>query len=72
MFVRALMVASLRCFASFVTARMLVAKGVVANSLEQARCRRPASVCLLHLHLIWVFFSLPMSRCLNVVESLSQ
>ena len=71
MFFRALMVASRRCFASFVTARMFVAKGVVANSLEQTQCRRPASVSLLHLHLMWVFLSLPMSMCFMVVVSLS-
>ena len=52
MFVRALRVASRRCFASLVTARMLGANGVMANSWEQAQCRKPAGVSLLHLHLM--------------------
>ena len=72
MFVLALIAASRRCFVSFVIARMFVAKGVVASSFEQTQCRRPASVSLLHLHLMYVFLSLPMSMCFNVVVSLSQ
>ena len=66
--VLALIAVSLLCLASFVIARMLVANGVVASSLEHGQCSNPARTNRLHLHWISVSLSLPISICFRVVS----